>query len=94
MIDNEWTKTKKDKREKIKLEFDATSWQTIVLPDGIKPEMIEDLWIDLESQLVSIEVNGHTIELDSEDWSDSVMLDKIYVTDEKTDGQTYNESFY
>ena len=93
MITNKWG-TNYAKREKIKLEFDATSWQTIVLPEGIKPEMIEDLWIDLESQLVEIEVNGHTIELDSEDWADTVMLNKIYVTDEKTDGLEYNESFY
>ena len=94
MIDNEWTKTKQDNRAKIKLECSATSFQTIVLPEGITPFMIEDLWIDLDSQLVNIEVKGHTIELDSEDWSDAVMLDKIYVIDEKTNGLEYNESFY
>jgi hypothetical protein len=92
MIKNQWA-TKKDKREKIKLEFDATSWQTIVLPEDITPEMIEDLWIDLDSQLVNIEVNGHTIELDSEDWSDSVMLDKIYVVDKETNGEKCRRVF-
>jgi len=94
MIDNEWTKTKKDNREQITLGFHASSYQTLTLPEGIQPTMIENLWVDEETQMVNIQVNGHTIELDSDDWSDIIHLDEIKAIDEASNGQRYSESFY